>query len=63
MLLFHNLFCKIVLFVKRVNHFDRKKKNTFYKLYKFFGTSALVNNNLFGKLVSLLGFPRKFDKH
>ena len=25
-LLFHNLFCKIALLVKHVNHFDRKKK-------------------------------------
>ena len=26
--LFHNLFCKIVLLEKHVNHFDRKKKLT-----------------------------------
>ena len=28
-LLFHNLFCEIVLLAKRVNHFDRKKNLIF----------------------------------
>ena len=30
-LLFHNLFCIIVLLVKRVNHFDRKKKTLYIR--------------------------------
>ena len=36
--------------------------NHLQKLYKFFGTCVLVNNNLCGKLVSSLKIQIKFDE-
>ena len=48
--LFHNLFCKIVLLEKRVNHFDRKKKvNTKVCKYVNLHTFAEKKNFSWGK--------------
>ena len=48
-LLFQNLFCKIVLLVKHVNHFDRKKTSDLIKTLKnskSFGPNSMPTNIL-----------------
>ena len=48
--LFYNLFCKIVLLIKRVNHIDRKKKEWqnvyFHILYTWKFLIVNVSNNI-----------------
>ena len=55
-LLLHNLFCIIVLLVKRVNHFDRKK-NALYKMFDRFLNTPM---NL---PVAMLSKPHLFAAH
>ena len=46
--LFHNLFCKIVLLVKRVNHFDRKKidyESTCEELLSDYNSFSILDQN------------------